>query len=356
MGSYQLKLLVLSLSAILTIATTAFTMDWFVFRVAAQTIVIDLRAIEVCAGPCVRVPLGGLDGMFPALAGLTFWCSLPLLLLLALQCGARLIAHTGHELIAKLGYAAAAIVILAALGAGYLFGPNTGKFLGGDVFVSVERTWAPLLLAIGAVVGMVALRFALIAADEIEPDYTPVIVPKQAVAAANQRTRPPSIAPTARPAAASAAPPRTNAASTPPLASASFDAPVELPARARTSSSGPVDVAARLSGAPLAVAIRPPLPAPELVPLDQIPVAPESGLTIRKRPTTSNAPPLATDRLRAKSVTAEPLALDPLRMKSPTGTPIVPRPRTPSTAAPLASGLAAASSSPAPASLRGRIS
>ena len=68
--------------------------------------------------------------------------------------------------------------------------------------------------------------------------------------------------------------------------------------RARTSSSGPIDLAARLSAsvpnplerAPnLAVSIRPPLPTPEPVPPDQIPVDPAAGLTIRKR--TASASP-----------------------------------------------------------------
>src|SRR5262245_28721237 len=42
------------------------------------------------------------------------------------------------------------------------------------------------------------------------------------------------------------------------------------------------------------IPIRPPLPAPVPVPDDQIPVAPESGLTIRKRPTGSIPPERAT--------------------------------------------------------------
>ncbi|HTL36492.1 MAG TPA: hypothetical protein VL326_25340 [Kofleriaceae bacterium] len=77
--------------------------------------------------------------------------------------------------------------------------------------------------------------------------------------------------------------------------------------RARTSSSGPIDLAARLTAAapqgvlePLGaghgglgveVSIRPPLPQPEPVPPDQIPVDPAAGLTIRKRPA-SVAPPI----------------------------------------------------------------
>jgi len=39
--------------------------------------------------------------------------------------------------------------------------------------------------------------------------------------------------------------------------------------------------------------VRPPLPEPPVVPDDQIPVAPESGLTIRKRNPSTMPPPVA---------------------------------------------------------------
>jgi len=79
-----------------------------------------------------------------------------------------------------------------------------------------------------------------------------------------------------------------------------------IPSRARTSSSGPIDLAARLSGAPIAVAIKPPLPEPVPVPPDQIPVAPESGLVIRKR--TPSAGPLSAHQLHASDAPAPTLA------------------------------------------------
>jgi hypothetical protein len=69
--------------------------------------------------------------------------------------------------------------------------------------------------------------------------------------------------------------------------------PIELSSRPRTSSSGPVDVAMRLDGT-REVAIRPPLPAPVQVPPDQIPVAPDMGIAIRKRtPTGATMPSIA---------------------------------------------------------------
>jgi hypothetical protein len=69
--------------------------------------------------------------------------------------------------------------------------------------------------------------------------------------------------------------------------------------RPRTSSSGPIDLAARLHAAPIAIAIKPPRPEPIPVPDDQIPVAPESGLVIRKR--TPSAAPLAARQLPLSS-------------------------------------------------------
>jgi hypothetical protein len=52
---------------------------------------------------------------------------------------------------------------------------------------------------------------------------------------------------------------------------------------------------ARMAAAPIAVAIKPPLPEPVPVPPGQIPVAPESGLVIRKR--TPSSGPLASQQL-----------------------------------------------------------
>jgi hypothetical protein len=128
------------------------------------------------------------------------------------------------------------------------------------------------------------------------------------------RTASPQLARTKSPSSAG----RTRSAqgSEPPIdAGGSLD----LPSRTRTSSSGPIDLAARLSGAPLSVAIKPPLPEPDPVPPDQIPVAPESGLVIRKR--TQSAAPLSADQIpiapesglviRTKSPSAAPPARVP---------------------------------------------
>jgi hypothetical protein len=120
---------------------------------------------------------------------------------------------------------------------------------------------------------------------------------------------------------------RARSASQQPLGIVEVDArqksptqpPVDPVTRPRTSSSGPIDLAARLTAsaphgvleplgmtdAPHAVMIRPPLPQAERVPDDQIPVDPSAGLTIRKRtPSTVNEPVPA-------SIAAPPIAAAP---------------------------------------------
>jgi len=129
------------------------------------------------------------------------------------------------------------------------------------------------------------------------------------------RTKPPS-----QPADAG----RTNPPSQPPCVaqttphSTAIPGPNEgdIPSRARSSSSGPIDISARLGatglGSSAEIAIRPPPPEPPVIPDDQIPVAPESGLIIRKR--TPSAAPLAsaTAAMLASSVpSAEPTDATP---------------------------------------------
>jgi hypothetical protein len=116
-----------------------------------------------------------------------------------------------------------------------------------------------------------------------------------------------------------------------PRAKPPSDPAIEIPSRAHSSSSGPVDVAMRLGGSFDAVT-RPPLPEPEPVPPDQIPVAPGSGLTIRKR--TQSAGPIAADSL--------PREIVAVRTRTPTGATM------PSVTAALAN--------PAQLKLRGRLS
>jgi len=184
-----------------------------------------------------------------------------------------------------------------------------------------------LVLVVGVLAALLAVRLMRGAARE-GGEYKPIVIDKR-----DARIPPTPIsvnkapAPSVRTKEPTGAPLRTKASSDAPLRTKPpSDPPLEVPASAYTSLSGPIDLALRL-GVTSEVAIRPPLPAPEPVPPDQIAVAPESGLTIRKR-TSSTAPP-------ADGGIA-------IRTRTPTGATM------PSVAAALAS--------PEPVKLRGRVS
>ncbi len=364
---YQLRLLLLSLAAVALIVASTFFADWFVIHIGGHDAAIDLRRIRVCAPQCTSQELGS-GGMYPLLAAVAFWLSLPLFVVVATQAGAKLLAGYGYQGLAKLGTGLGAIVFFAAAGAGFISIPDVATFAGFELF-TVDRQWGPLLLLAGSLAAIIAVRYA---ANEPERDaeYRPVVIQrpgdsrdrsrlpvtplsvKQLPQANNEAgrvrspTTPPSSdartkSPTQQPAVArttspTQSDPRSRSPSSPPAVARTTSPAggVDLIARARTSSSGPIDVAARL-GAQAEVSIRPPLPGPAPVPEDQIPVAPESGLVIRKR--TPTAAPL-------EGATLPPDIGVTIRTKSP------------SVAPPMMPSVASALGVPPPSSLAGRVS
>jgi hypothetical protein len=417
MTRHQLRLLLASLASIACFIASMFFMPWFRasfdFDLAelgagadSTTLEIDLRAAKMCgAGACVAVSMGKLSGFYPTLAGIAFWCALPLILAVVFQCSARLLTGVGSDMVTRFGYLIAGIVLMTGFAAAFLFGPESKSVAGLAAFV-VERTLAPVLFLLGSMIGMLALYTAT---ENAEPagEYKPVVTDRLPVTPLSVRpvtrtlepatsankshtepgttkkspSEPPGKKPTApgvepgttkkspsgppleagkkatnpgEPAATKKSPssppvepaatkktpsnppveparartpssipldtvdPRAKAPSAPP-AVARTTSPSQLEARARatssqpptlaqgsgeintrsrTSSSGPIDLAARLSATTgsigVEVAIRPPLPVAEPVPPDEIAVAPESGLRIRKK-TPSSSPPLARD-------------------------------------------------------------
>jgi hypothetical protein len=139
-----------------------------------------------------------------------------------------------------------------------------------------------VLVLVGAVAALVAVRQMRAAEAAGEGEYKPIVIDRSEKRDARIPVTPISVNRQPTPVA------RTKPPSDPAIV---------IPSRARTSSSGPIDVALRLGGplgAPLDIAIRPPLPEPEPVPADQIPVPPGSGLAIRTRtPTGAPMPSVA---------------------------------------------------------------
>lgn len=366
MSRHQIRLLLCSAASVALIVGALFVLEWFRIDLGSAQIAIDLRHARMCTppGPCTTVGLGRMTGFYPVIAGVAFWCALPLALLVLGQCAARVMTGSASVIANRLGYVLGSAAFLAAFGAGYLFGPEPDTMFDVMGVIGVRTFAAPMLLT-GILFGMLALRYAL--SEELEEgEYRPIIVDKDAegripvtplqvnkVAAQEPgeaqpgerkratsspplvartmspqqpllartmspleaRTKapsnPPAIARTAspqQPIVARTASPQPQLARTqsPSAAGRTRSAqgseppvdqgtPLDLPSRAHSSASGPIDIAARLGAAPLSVAIKPPLPEAVPVPPDQIPVAPESGLVIRKR--TQSAAPLSAEQI-----------------------------------------------------------
>lgn len=307
MSRHQIRLLLCSAASIALIVGALFVLDWFRIGVEGTSVAIGPYSARVCtAGSCESLDFAGF-GMYRVLALGAFYSGVLLGLLVLVQCGMSVFTGAASAIASRIGYTIGSITFLCAFGAGYLFTPDPPDLL--DVMgIAVERTFASPMLLAGSLLGILAVRYAQLeqVSDEVA-EYKPIVVPKDTEDGVGSgvepgiRTKSPSQPPRGRAASepprmrASTEPPRGRAGSEPPRGRAGSEPRVragsepphelapDLAARARTSSSGPIDLAARLSGAPISVAIKPPLPEPIPVPPDQIPVAPESGLVIRKK-------------------------------------------------------------------------
>ena len=383
MARHQLRLLLLSVAAVVLIVAGTFFAEWFVIHIAGNNAYVDLRRIRVCAPQCVSGELGT-NGMYSSLARVAFWGALPLFVVVATQAGAKLLSGFAYRGLARLGTALGLIVFFAACGAGFLAIPDVATVAGFELFTA-ERQWGPVMLIAGSLAAVLAVRYAMTDShnDDVG-EYRPVVIPKRGdsrersripvtplsvkqlpravsdAARARTPTQPPVVArttspsdvrlksPTHPPAVARTTSPtqpldartkapsqapdgRTKPPSQPPATSPTGG--LDFPSRARTSTSGPVDVAARLGGAQLEVSIRPPLPEAAHVPDDQIPVAPESGLVIRKRTPTAG----------------------PIDAALPPEIGVTIRTKGPSTAPPMMASVASALGLPPPSALTGRV-
>ena len=357
MTKHQLRLLLASVASLACLITALFFMPWFRMELGGTIIEIDMRSIELCGGgDCASVSMGKLIGLYPTVAGLAFWCTLPLVLAIVFQCSARLLAGAASDLVTRFGYLIGLLVLAMGFSAAFLFAPESLS-LNGLAAMVVERSAASVLFMLGAMLAMFALYAAVDQSGADEAVYQPVVIddripvtplsvrqvdvlpgstkkspssppgtakktpsqpPIESKRAPSQppvdTKRAPSEPPIDRPksqssppvVARTSSPDRSSLPSAPPnLARTKSPQDVKSPSqpivaatelamnRARTSSGGPIDLAARLSATAPEVAIRPPLPVAAPTPPDQIPVAPESGLRIRKK--SASASPLALE-------------------------------------------------------------
>ncbi len=374
MSKHGIRLLLCSAASIALIVGALFAVPWFRIELGFTQITIDMRSAQICApgDGCRAISLSRMNGFYPMMASSAFWCALPLALLVIAQCAGKLLTGSASSVGARIGYMLGITAFMSAFAAGFLFAPELDS-MADLITVAVERTAAPSMLLAGSLLGAVALRYAT--HDSYEGGsgvYKPIVVAKgdsgprlpvtplhvkpvhgrpPTAPGDSANTKPPTVVdrwsgptrdgeitkptvPDRPPRAGSDSDhttspgARTKSPSQPPLEARTkspsqpgtrtkppSEPPIDLPARTRTSSSGPIDLAARLSGAPLNVSIKPPLPEPTPIPADQIPVAPESGLVIRKR--TQSAGPLSADQLPAVRDSASAI-----RPKSPSSMPV----------------------------------
>src|SRR5580704_9551546 len=197
MSKQQTKLALLTAAALGLILSSAFAVQWFKIRIGgldATSLTIDLRSMTACApGGCLSASLAKMQGFYPTVATATFWTSLAVSLVVALQAMSRIFRGFASGGLARLGYAIGVFCLFAALGAGFVFAPDTGTGSIGDVAVSVARTWAPVMMLGGVVLSLIALRLAL-AEDSLEDSVDVTTLP-QAVARVPQAAAPVARAP-----------------------------------------------------------------------------------------------------------------------------------------------------------------
>lgn len=348
MSRNQIRLLLCSAGAIALIVGALFAIEWFRIELGPTHVAIHMRSAEICTldEGCRTISLSRMGGFYPVAASAAYWCALALALLVIVQCLAKVLTGTASMIASKVGYVLGTTAFMCAFAAGFLFGPETEAMF--EMFaIVVERTPAPSILLAGSLLATMALRYAQYDGyDDSGGEYKPIVLakgdsgqrlpvtplhvkPVRAPTAPEdsepskpptvpdyrrlttdgeptktfhgERTKSPSQPPSEprkRPTSQPPVEPRTKSPSQPPTERRTkppSDPPTDVPARPRTSSSGPIDLAARLRGAPIDVAIKPPLPEPAPIPPDQIPVAPESGLVIRKR--TPSAGPISADQI-----------------------------------------------------------
>jgi hypothetical protein len=172
---YQLRLLLLSVAAVVLIIVGAFFSDWFAIHVASQDVLIDLRHIRVCAPQCSSSSVDDLGGTYPGAAALAFWTALPLFVVLATQAGSRLLSGYAYPILTTIGTGLGTVAFFSAFAAGFLAPPD-GTALAGFELTVVERMSGPIFLVLGALAGLVTVRYAAIELDE-PPEYRPVVIP-----------------------------------------------------------------------------------------------------------------------------------------------------------------------------------
>lgn len=186
MGRDQIRVLACAAGAVALIVAGSLVMDWYRIAVTAAPVAasvgIDLRNVNIChAHGCVSTSVSMLPGMFPTLASLTLWSSIGLAVVVAFQAAARTLTGAAQDSFSKIGYMVAMGAMALTVSTAYLFGPDDHgpvDALAAQVGELLPRTWGPLTLLVGQLLGFAALYLAVHAeANDAAAAYVPVSVP-----------------------------------------------------------------------------------------------------------------------------------------------------------------------------------
>jgi hypothetical protein len=190
MTGHQRKLLLSAGGALIAMLVATFAMAWFNLQLeitadtglgaAASTLdsahmQIGLHAATACFadGTCTSTSLDNLRGVYPSLATYTFWITLAMCVMVALQAGTRLITGRASPLLTRGGYTVCVLALIGAVFTAFVFAPETAETT--VAMVTVHRTWAPAIMVFGYVLAFYVLYLAV--ADDDEPEYKPITVP-----------------------------------------------------------------------------------------------------------------------------------------------------------------------------------
>ena len=214
------RVLALAIASIASIIAAALVLAWHVATIDGSfeidRITFGLREARACAsdGTCGAVPVSMVKGgMYTPLAQVALWGSLLFAAIVAYQAATKVRSGVTNETVSRAGYAISSLVVLASVGAGYVFGPDLGSAAVVGLGIEVERGPGPLMMLAGLMLGNVALYYARDAGADDEPVYIPVEVP---AAVAAERGKSPTTPPRSTPSPSTPPPRNTPSPTTPP--------------------------------------------------------------------------------------------------------------------------------------------
>lgn len=178
--------------ALVAILIAAFSLTWFRMHLvvtgdlgigqaasllSSAKMQIGLQSATACMpdGSCSTIALGNFDGLYPTMATFTFWVSLLYAAVVTYQAVARVLTGQAGEALSRVGYFLVLLALCGAVATGFMFAPETGA---DDVAsVVVDRTWAPGLMILGYIAGVIALVICSTEEDDVPRSSASMSIP-----------------------------------------------------------------------------------------------------------------------------------------------------------------------------------